>query len=161
MKQQKYIESKDTCIFMAKCVSYLGIGTNTPLLIKLIASFNRLALNKKALGFCGIYYIPTKLGKKLVKYFPNVSRVFSLPFIKISVNPKSKRAYQIWCKELSWITPEFAKIICDECDYAKIDVKHKGEVSWQVMKEEEHYTPFISELKFLLIKATLSLLKKK
>lgn len=157
MKQPLYEESKETCNFLAKCVNYIQIGSNSFLKLKLSLSLAKLINNRKARGFCGIFYKPTKLGKALKYIFPNISLVYLLPGIKLSLTPKPRRAYQEWCKELSWVKPNIAKVICDECEAKGITNTKIGELAWKMIEEERNYIPVITEIQFMVMSLILKL----
>lgn len=156
--KEGYQESKETCEFLAKCIDYIQIGKDKLLKTKLTISLVNILSNRKALGYNGIFYKPTKLGKIFRFVFPNISRVYCLPGVKLSMTPRAKRAYQEWCKEFSWVGPKLAKIICDEVTNIGNNYQIIGELNWTMLQEDNNYIPIITEIKFLFMSLAIFLM---
>lgn len=146
MKKNKCQESLKTCIFMGECLDYLQNGKDFNILVKLLHSYLTVFKNRKALGILGFPRNSTALGRFFSNFWLSSSWIYRIPGIKSAISSNPRRAYQIWCKEFSWIDSDTAKKICDCAIEQGRPNEWRGHLTWIMMEEQRRYVPIISEV---------------
>lgn len=155
MKKEKYVEQYKTCIFLARVSYYAFMGMDEALLKKCEKIVLPLDVSAPIFGGSESF---TKLGIKLGKYFPPISFIYRLPFIKDYFSSNIQKDYQTWCKAFDGVfsTEEIQQIIKENLMYDKYHDgpgrDFLGERAWTLLKESHTYIPIISEIKWLINK---------